>query len=642
MACRIFRYQIRTCLQTQFLVSGQGPLSKSNSFAFRIFDNTLMCAPRNQLVCSLHSMTHLQRCVALGLSCVLPPSYSLGCSSVPSPRPPALLAIPTAPPTRWASKATTADYGQSPITSDNILRSPLPDIHIPDDIPWHQIVFDLCDKYKDKIAVEEFLTGRKYTYTQLKDASFRVASALCRKGYRKGDVILAFAVNNVDYSVLMVACAANGVWFSAANPNFTPAELARQLQNSGARGLCISAHLAGVAKEAMENREFPNNVMDLFTFDEASGFQPFQELLDDDGKAFPDVDLDVKKDVLFLPYSSGTTGFPKGVMLSHHNCVANMFQVSKVFSPDESDRCLGLLPMYHTFGMIVILSLSLYGGASIVYLPRFDPKLLLRCLQESKISIAFLVPPLFLFLAKHPRVSNFDLTSMKEVFCGAAPLGEELTAEFRKRHPYVEGMRQAYGLTETSPLINVDMTETPGASGHMLPNTWGKIVDTETHQPLGFGQRGELWVKGPQIMQGYYMNQKATDDMIASDGWLHTGDIGYFNDEGVVVIKDRLKELIKYKGSQVAPAELEAIILSHPGVQDVAVVGIPDEKAGELPKAFVVPKPESNLTEDQVESFVKDKVAHTNKLRGGVQFVDEIPKNPSGKILRRILRVKYM
>ncbi|GFO49199.1 4-coumarate--coa ligase 1-like [Plakobranchus ocellatus] len=642
MARRNFGQQIWTRLQPQFSVSGQLQSATNNSSRLCLSSKVLLWTPQHHPTCHLHSVSRQWKRVTGSPAYALSSAKVLQSDPVPSSRLSPLPVIPAASPSRSVTRVSPADYTQSPVTSDNILRSPVPDIHIPPDLPVHQMVFELCDKYKDKLAVEEFLTGRKYTYTQLKDASFRVASALYRKGYRKGDVLLAFAVNNVDYTVLMVACAAIGVWFSAANPGFTSDELARQLQHSGARGMCISALLSGVAKEAMANKEFPNKVKDLFVFGEASGFQPFGDLLVDDGKAFPDVDVDATKDVFVLPYSSGTTGFPKGVMLSHHNCVANVFQICKLLSPDDQDRCIGLLPLYHIYGMVVVQFVSLMGGASITYLPKFDPESFLKCLHQRKISVAFLVPPLILFLAKHPMVSNFDLTAIKEVVCGAAPLGEELTEEFIARHPSVEALRQGYGMTETSPVTNLDMTQTPGSAGHMLPNTLGKIVDVDSRQTLGMGERGELCVKGPNVMQGYYMNQEATDDMISADGWLYTGDIGYFNEEGVVVIKDRLKELIKYKGSQVAPAELEAVLLSHPDIQDVAVIGVPDQAAGELPKAFVVARPGSNLTPDQVTGFLEGKVAHTKRLRGGVQFIEEIPKNPSGKILRRVLKASNL
>ncbi|BFZ12021.1 hypothetical protein BsWGS_15060 [Bradybaena similaris] len=528
------------------------------------------------------------------------------------------------------------------VSQDHIVRCPLPDLDIPTNVPFHQFIFDKCDAFKDNVAVEDFLTGKQYTYAQLKEKSIKVASGLHKLGYGKGDVLLLSSPNNVDVTVLMLACAANGMWFSSANPNFIARELAIQLNHSGAVVLVAASALTATAKEALTNTEFPNRVKDLFVFGEAPGFQPFQKLLDDDGSSFPDVEINPLEDVYLLPYSSGTTGLPKGVMLTHRNCLANCMQVITSIPVSPDDRCLGLLPLYHIFGMVVVQFSVLLGGARISYLPKFDPEIFLKCIQDRKITFAHLVPPLVVFLAKHPLVSNYDLTSLKQIVCGAAPLGIDISNEFLKRFSHGIKLNQGYGLTETGPVLNFDFTNTLGSVGPVVPNTEGKIVDVETKRTLGPEERGEYCVRGPQVMKGYFKNQKATDEMIEPDGWLHTGDIGYYNKDGICYIEERLKELIKYKGSQVAPAELEALLLGHPSIQDAAVIGVPDEAAGELPKAFIVKKPGSNVSEAEIIQFIEGRVTHTKRLRGGVQFIDEVPKNPSGKILRRVLRAKYL
>uniref|UniRef100_A0A0B7BDP1 AMP-dependent synthetase/ligase domain-containing protein n=1 Tax=Arion vulgaris TaxID=1028688 RepID=A0A0B7BDP1_9EUPU len=329
-------------------------------------------------------------------------------------------------------------------------------------------------------------------------------------------------------------------------------------------------------------------------------------------------------------------------MLTNYSCLANSMQIIASCNLTPEDNCLGLLPLYHIYGMIVVQFSVLLSGASILYLPKFEQETFLRCLQERKITMAHLVPPLIVFLTKHPLVSNYDITSLKKIFCGAAPLGADITTDFLQRFTHGVKLNQGFGMTELSPVSNVDFTCTAGSIGHLVANTKGKIVHLETNKVLPPGEEGEYCVKGPQVMKGYFNNQKATDEMIESDGWLHTGDIGYFNKDGLVYIHDRLKELIKYKGSQVAPAELEAILLGHPNIQDAAVLGVPDDAAGELPKAFVVKKLGSTLSEEEIIKFVEGRVSSTKRLRGGVQFVDEIPKNPSGKILRRVLRTKYL
>ncbi|CAL1533737.1 unnamed protein product [Lymnaea stagnalis] len=542
----------------------------------------------------------------------------------------------------WATTKCHYMSRSSPVNPDNTFRSHEPDINIPTNAPFHQFIFDKCDLYKDDPAVEDFLTGRKYTHSQVKEKSIKVASALHRLGYRKGDVITSFSTNHVDFTILMLACAANGIWFSPANPTYTHEELSRQLNCSGSKAVFTIAPVAGTVKTALDNKDFPNKVKKLFVFGEAPGFQPFQTLLDDDGKAFPDVDINPVEDVLTLPYSSGTTGLPKGVMLTHYNCLANCIQTQSVSKTTGSDRCLGLLPLYHIYGMITVQFSCLYAGASVIYLPKFDPESFLRCLQDRKITLAYLVPPLIVFLAKQPMVDKFNLKSLETVFSGAAPLGEDLSVAFLKRLNHGVSLNQGFGLTETSPLTNLDYTRKPGSIGPMITNTLGKFVDLKTKKVLGPGEFGEFCVKGPQVMKGYFNNKQATDEMVTPDGWLHTGDAGHFTKDGFVYIRDRIKELIKYKGSQVAPAELEALLLGHSDIQDVAVIGVPDEMAGELPKAFVVKKPSAKVTEQEIIKFVEGKVSPIKKLRGGVELIDEIPKTPSGKILRRVLKAKYL
>uniref|UniRef100_A0A2C9JEU9 Luciferin 4-monooxygenase n=1 Tax=Biomphalaria glabrata TaxID=6526 RepID=A0A2C9JEU9_BIOGL len=540
------------------------------------------------------------------------------------------------------SSSTCHIAAQPTVTPDNILQSHIPDIKIPTNVPFHQYLFEKCDLFKDQTAVDEFLTGRKYTYQQLKEKSIKVARGLYNMGYRKGDVVLAFSPNHIDYTVLMLACSTIGVWFSAANPAYTAEELSCQISHSECKAIFTIPFFAGTVKSALDIKSHPHKVKDLFVFGEAQGYQPFDTLLSGDGTTCPDVDIDPVKDVFILPYSSGTTGMPKGVMLTHYNCLANVLQALTSIHVSTEDRALGLLPLYHIYGMTAVQFSVLFSGAAITFLPKFEPETFLKCLQGKKITVAQLVPPLIIFLAKHPVVSAFNLTSLQKVVSGAAPLGAEVTIEFTKRFTHGVTINQGYGLTETSPVTNVDVTGTPGSIGNLVANTQGKIVDLVTNKTLGVGEVGEYCVKGPQIMSGYFKDKQATDQMIEPDGWLHTGDIGYASPEGLVFIKDRLKELIKYKGSQVPPAELEALLLGHPDVQDVAVLGVPDEQCGELPKAFVVKKPGSKVREEELVKYVEDKVAHTKRLRGGVLFINEIPKNPSGKILRRIMRDQYI
>ncbi len=357
----------------------------------------------------------------------------------------------------------------------------------------------------------------------------------------------------------------------------------------------------------------------------------FDDLLAGDPAAAPDVHPE-PGDVVALPYSSGTTGLPKGVMLTHRNLVANVLQATAVQPVEPGDTLAGVLPLFHIYGMSVVMNGVLRGGATAVLMPRFDLEQFLGLIEEHRITKAHLVPPIILALAKSPAVEGRDLSSLAFVNSGAAPLSAELAAAAAERIgcPVVQG----YGMTETSPVTHTTPPDAnrPGSIGPAIPNTEFRFVSTETGAEAA---EGELCVRGPQIMRGYLDDERSTRDTIDPDGWLHTGDVGRADDDGYVYLVDRVKELIKYKGFQVAPAELEAILVAHPAVADAAVVASPDEEAGEVPKAFVV-LADPDADTDEIRAFVAEKVAHYKRLRR-FEVVDEIPKSPSGKILRRAL-----
>jgi acyl-CoA synthetase (AMP-forming)/AMP-acid ligase II len=320
-------------------------------------------------------------------------------------------------------------------------------------------------------------------------------------------------------------------------------------------------------------------------------------------------------------------------MLTHRNLVANLVQIDAIEVRDLKSF-LGLLPFFHIYGMVVIMNFGLLRGASIVTMPRFDLEGMLKILQKWPIGVAHLVPPIVLALAKHPIVDQYKLTELKWVFCGAAPLGAELTKLVEQRLSLT--LRQGYGMTEASPVTHystVDRVRT-GKVGSLVPSTEGRIVDPESGKDRGVGEPGEVWIRGPQVMKGYLNNPEATAQTVDADGWLHTGDIGVMDENGFLEIVDRLKELIKVKGFQVAPAELEAVLLKHPKIADVAVIPVVDGECGEVPKAVVVAR--EPMAAEDVMAFVEAQVAHYKRVRQ-VAFVDQIPKSPSGKILRRVL-----
>jgi 4-coumarate--CoA ligase len=324
-------------------------------------------------------------------------------------------------------------------------------------------------------------------------------------------------------------------------------------------------------------------------------------------------------------------------MLTHHNLVANLEQTGDVLQVAEGEIVLAVLPFFHIYGMQVLMNKFLSVGATIVTLPRFDLEQALTLIQERKITRFFVVPPIVLALAKHPLVDQYDLSTLTQVFSGAAPLSASLGDEAAARLNCE--VVQGFGMTELSPVSHASAPgrAKAGTVGVTVANTQTRIVDPETGEDQGVGGVGEIWVRGPQVMKGYLNNPEATANTIVEDGWLRTGDIGTIDDEGFVSIVDRLKELIKFKGFQVAPAELEALLLTHPAIADAAVIGVPDEEAGEIPRAFVVVKPGQEVTAEDIAEFMQGRVA-TYKVIHDVVVVPEIPKSASGKILRRMLK----
>ncbi len=509
-----------------------------------------------------------------------------------------------------------------------IFRGPYPDVAIPD-VALTPFVMQRARELAEKPALIDGPSGRTLTFGQL-DAGIRHAAAgLARRGFVKGDVLAIYSPNLPEYAVVFHAVAWLGGVNTTVNPLYTAEELAAQMADAGARYLVTVPPLLEKAQEAARRCQ----VREVFVFGEAKGATPFAELLRDNA-APPDVSIDPRSDLVVLPYSSGTTGFPKGVMLTHRHLVANIAQCEALHDVTPDDTVIGVLPFYHIYGMVVILNAAVQAGATIVSMPRFDLDTFLELIQRHRISYANLVPPIILALAKHPLVDKYDLSSLKMITSGAAPLGEEVARACAERLGCM--VRQGYGLTETSPVTHVNPRERnkPGSSGLCLPNTECKIVDTTSGAELEANQQGEVCVRGPQVMAGYLNNPEATAGVIDAEGWLHTGDIGYVDDDGYLYVVDRVKELIKYKGFQVAPAELEAILLAHPAVADAAVIPSPDEEAGEVPKAFVVPR--SEVDAEEIMAFVASRVSPYKKVRR-IEFVEAIPKSAAGKILRRVL-----
>jgi acyl-CoA synthetase (AMP-forming)/AMP-acid ligase II len=513
-----------------------------------------------------------------------------------------------------------------------IFKSPHPDVAIPD-IALTPFVFEKAKRLSDKVAIVEAGSGRSYTYGQLAAGVQRLAAGLHARGFHKGDVLAIMSPNLPEYPIAFHGVATAGGINTTLNPTYTADEIAFQLNDSGARLLLTVPPLVGKAQEAAAK----SKVEEIIVFGEAAGAVPFASLLAD-GPA-PDVKIDPAEDLVALPYSSGTTGFSKGVMLTHRNLVANLVQTTSCLQITEDEKLMAFLPFFHIYGMTVIMNAGLYSGVTLVSMQRFELEPCLQAVQEHRVTRFLLVPPIVLQLAKNPIVDKYDLSSITRAFSGAAPLDADTAAAVSRRI----GCRlsQGYGLTETSPVSHVvpdSATEVvPGSVGPAVPNTECKVVDVATGKELGRNQDGEIWIRGPQVMKGYLNNPDATRASIDADGFFHTGDIGHIDDHDQYFIVDRVKELIKYKGFQVAPAELEALLLSHPKVADVAVIGVRDEEGEEVPKAFVVLK--EPVAAEELMEFVASRVAPHKKVRR-VEIVEQIPKSPTGKILRRVLRDK--
>ncbi|MBW3657035.1 MAG: 4-coumarate--CoA ligase family protein [Actinobacteria bacterium] len=515
-----------------------------------------------------------------------------------------------------------------------IFTSPYDDVDIPV-VPVHEHVLARARERGERPAIIDGPTGRTITYAQLADQVDRVAGGLAARGFGKGDVLAIVAPNIPEYAVVFHAVSRVGGTVTTVNPTYGAEEIGYQFSDAEATlAVTIEMFLDTVLSAAEQS-----GVEEVFVLGGGGEKgRPFTELV---GEPFDgEVDIDPREDVAVLPYSSGTTGMPKGVMLTHHNLVANLEQcVAGVDVGTEGEETVvAVLPFFHIYGMQVLMNSTLALGNTIVTMPRFDLEQFLSLVQEHEVTRAFVVPPIVLALAKHPLVDQYDLSSLTNLTSGAAPLGAELGKAAEARVPTAEVV-QGYGLTETSPVTNLSPAGAakPGTVGVLVPNMEMRIVDPETGEDLGPNEDGEVWFRGPNVMKGYLGRAEETGQMLDDDGWLHTGDIGQVDEDGYLTITDRLKELIKYKGFQVPPAELEALLITHPDVADVAVIGIPDEEAGELPKAFVVKTPDSDVSEQDIIAYSKEHLASYKQVRE-VEFIDEIPKSAAGKILRRELR----
>ncbi len=512
--------------------------------------------------------------------------------------------------------------------------SPFADVAIPDGTIT-ELVLRHVERLASKPAFVEGHTGRRVTYGEVAHSVRSVAGGLVQRGHRPGDVVAIMALNSPEYASAFHGTVWAGGVVTTINPTYTEREVHHQLVDSGARVLVVAAPFVDTARAAMVGTACAALVVLAPSGHELpDGALAFSSLL---GPPLADPIARAATDLAALPYSSGTTGLSKGVMLTHRNLVANVVQILEMCEMGEHEVIDAVLPFFHIYGMQIMMNCALTAGATAVLLPRFDLAQYLAMHQEHRITRSFLAPPIVLALAKHPMVDDYDLGALRWVMSGAAPLSAELAEEAAAR--VGAEVVQGYGMTELSPVSHLTPPGAlkPGSVGVTTPCAATMIVDPDSGRPLGVDEVGEVWVRGPQVMAGYLNNPEATAATIDADGWLHTGDLGRIDADGHLYVVDRLKELIKVKGFQVAPAELEALLVAHPAVADAAVAGRPDDEAGEVPVGFVVLKPGAVADADSVRSAVNAQVAHYKQLRT-LTVLDTIPKSASGKILRRELR----
>ncbi len=504
-----------------------------------------------------------------------------------------------------------------------IVRSPLPDLDVPE-LTLDGLALARAAELGAKPALVDGPTGRVLTYGALADGVERLAAGLRAVGLQRGDVIGLAAPNSPEYALAFLAAARLGAIVTTISPLATNDEMARQLADAGAAAVITVPDLLA---------RVPANIPRTYVIGQAEGVMSLGDLVRTDGPPVPGGSPD---DLVALPYSSGTTGLPKGVMLTHRNLVANVLQVGVQADVGHDEVLLGVLPFFHIYGLTVVMALALSRGATVVTMPRYELGQMLDLIERHRVTRAMLVPPILLALAKSPLVEGRDLSSLRIIKSGAAPLDAALAEAAAAR--VGAAIVQGYGMTEASPVTHLvadgDGMRKPGSIGPLVPNTEARVVDLVSGIDLGPGEDGELLVRGPQVMRGYLHDTEATAHTIDADGWLRTGDVARYDDEGWFTIVDRVKELIKVRGHAVAPAELEAVLIAHPAVRDAAVVGVPDAEAGELPRAFVVLA--AAVAPDDLMAWVAERVTPYKRIRT-LEVVEAIPRSASGKILRRQL-----
>ena len=495
-----------------------------------------------------------------------------------------------------------------------------------EEIPVPELLRRTAERFGDKTALIG-ADGSTRTYRQMWSQARRVARLLQDHGIEKGDKVGIFSPNHIDYGAILDGIILTGATATTLNPLYREREIEYQLDDAEAVALFVFSPMAAPVEAARQNLPRLRDVWPM---------ENLPELLGGVSEDCRPVPINARDDVAVLPYSSGTTGLPKGVMLSHFNIASNVKQGLAVGQLTSDAVSLCVLPFFHIYGMTILLSTGLALGTTGVVMMRFDVEQMMQLVGKYRMTNLYLAPPAILAMANVPDPSRFDTSSLRVVVSGAAPLPPEVAEQVKSIYGCL--VSQGYGLTEASPTTNTNPLDRIKleSCGPPFADTFEKIVSLDTGEELPVGGIGEVVVQGPQVMKGYWKRPEETAECLSEDGWLRTGDVGYLDEDGYLYVLERKKEFIKYKGYQVAPAELEAVLHEHPAVLDAAVVPKPHLEGGEIPKAFVVLREGFQASPEELMAFVAEKVAPYKKIRE-LEFLTEIPKTASGKILRRDL-----
>jgi long-chain acyl-CoA synthetase len=523
------------------------------------------------------------------------------------------------------------------------------------ELPIHKVLEDTAKRFPDRPA---FLYPNNINFRQFQEKVDIFATALKKLGVKKGDRVALYGPNSIQWEISFYGLEKAGAILIPMNPLFKETEVKYEANDSGVEMIIVSQPEYPIVT-AIKNKTNIKNVIVIESKEKPEipeGTIGWSELIENTKPDPPEYKFNVKEDLAALMYTSGTTGLPKGTMLTHYNIVSNVIQFSQIFELSEVDIAMTVLPLYHIYGLNVCMNQAVWLGAAQVVTPRFEVEEFCKLLEKYKITYSLCVPPIFLAVVRHlesPDVKGYDWANLKIFNNGAAPIPLELLERFHKLareqcNAKDITVQHGWGLTEASPVVAVNPMYRPKmeSQGTLIPDTFHKIIDLETGEELPErGQVGELIIKGPQVMKGYWKKPKATEEAFwidpkTGEKWLRTGDMAYIDEDEYEHLLDRIKEMIKYKGWSIAPAELEDLLFKNPHVSDVAVIGKPSTEldVGQIPKAFIILKPESKgkVSEQEIIDWVAERISAYKKIRE-VEFVDDIPKSGSGKILHRKL-----